>query len=420
MTAHQPTAEGAVLAAIDVAKHRNEVLIEEPGRMRRRRLTVLNTRDEHDRLIAVLTRFEQPVVVGFEATGNYHRPLAHRLLEAGLQLRLISSLALARTREALTNGWDKNDPKDAQVILHMLRIGAVQRYHDPLVHGLVDIQELSKTHEIVARAKTELWHRVLTHYLPLYFPEAERFRGNSRSDWFLALLEAFPVPAAITALDKDAFIAAAWSVVGRKVSKQRLLADIYETARTSIGLPVPTGSTAVAMFRMTLAEGRSLIAQRDEIERCAESLLAENADYRRLRTVPGVGPINALTILAEAGDLRRFAHHRQFLKFCGLDLATHQSGTFRGQTRLSKFGNARLRRTFWIAGQIAIRQRDNSFRDKFERYIARDRASADLRRKALTAIAAKVARTAHAIVKAGVDYRPFVERAVPGGRTSLC
>jgi hypothetical protein len=114
-----------------------------------------------------------------------------RWLEAGFELRLISSLALARTREALTNGWDKNDPKDAQVILHMLRIGAVQHYHDPVRHGLIDIRELSDTHEMVSRAKTALWHRLLTHYLPLYFPEAERFRGNARSDWFLALLDAF-------------------------------------------------------------------------------------------------------------------------------------------------------------------------------------------------------------------------------------
>ncbi|RWN96159.1 MAG: IS110 family transposase [Mesorhizobium sp.] len=37
---------------------------------------------------------------------------------------------------------------------------------------------------------------------------------------------------------------------------------------------------------------------------------------------PGIGPVNALTIIAEAGDLRRFHHHRQFLKFCGLDLST--------------------------------------------------------------------------------------------------
>ena len=80
-----------------------------------------------------------------------------------------------------------------------------------------------------------------------------------------------------------------------------------------------------------------------------------------------------MTILAEAGDLRRFQHHRQFLKFCGLDLATMQSGTFRGQSKISKYGNARLRRTLWMAGQTAVLKRINSFRDKFERYIANDR-----------------------------------------------
>ena len=122
-------------------------------------------------------------------------------------------------------------------------------------------------------------------------------------------------------------------------------------------------------------------------------------------------------ILAEAGDLRRFGHHRQFLKFCGLDLATHRSGKYRGQTRLSKFGNARLRRAMWMAAQIAIRQKANSFRDKFERYVAKDRRSADLRRKALSAVAAKMARVVHAVVKSGRDYRPFIEAAVPSGRT---
>lgn len=89
--------------------------------------------------------------------------LAHKLLVAGFQLRLISSVALARTREALHNGWDKNDPKDAQVILHMLRIGATQVYVDPLEAGINDLQELSKTHEVISKAKTQTWHRILNH-----------------------------------------------------------------------------------------------------------------------------------------------------------------------------------------------------------------------------------------------------------------
>jgi transposase len=418
MTTHQLTPTAGVLVAIDVAKIRNEVLIEVPGQ-RRRRLTVLNTRPEHDRLVALLSGLWQPVTCAFEATGNYHRPIAWRLLQAGFDVRLISSLALARTREALHNSWDKNDPKDAQVMLHMLRIGVVQRYHDPLAAGIHDVQELSKTHEAVSKAKTEVLHRILTHYLPLYFPEIDRFRHNSRSDWFFAFLDRFPTPASVTAMSKEAFIAAAWDVVGRKVAKERLLGDIYETARGSIGLPVPPDAPAVSMFRLVIAEARSLIRQRDEIEHMADALLTGSEDYRRLRQIPGVGPITALTILAEAGDLRRFGHHRQFLKFCGLDLSTQQSGTFRGQTKLSKYGNARLRRALWMAGQVAIRQRENSFRDKFERYIARNRHDADLRRKALTAITAKMARVVHAVVKTGGDYRPFVEGPVPGGRTPL-
>ncbi len=70
-----------------------------------------------------------------------------------------------------------------------------------------------------------------------------------------------------------------------------------------------------------------------------------------------------------------------------------------------------------MAAQIAVRQRENSFRDKFERSIAKERHSADLRRKAFVAVTAKMARVVHAVIKGGTDYRPFFEGAVPSGRT---
>ncbi|WP_289009120.1 IS110 family transposase [uncultured Marinobacter sp.] len=398
-----------LLVAIDISKHRHEVLIGVPGKKRRRRMTITNTLDDFQRLVAALSGYGLPVRIGFEATGNYHRALAHYLGQAGFELKLVSSVGLARTREALHNSWDKNDPKDAQIILHMLEIGAVQFFHDPLATGTADIQELSKTHEIVSRSKTELWHRILTHYLPLYFPEAERFHRSSRTDWFLAFLDKYPSPHMISAMSRQAFIADAWQVVGRKVAKERLLSDIYTTAAGSVGLPVGPDSDAVRMFRLVLAEGRSLIRQRNEIEARSVELLSGLPDYQLLTTIPGIGPINAMTILAEAGDLRRFRHHRQFLKFCGMDLATVQSGMVRGQSKISKYGNARLRRTLWMAGQTAALKKTNSFRDKFERYISKDRHNAHLRRKAYTAIAAKMARTVHAVVKHGEPYRPFFE-----------
>jgi hypothetical protein len=140
MTVQQGTPESAVLVAIDVSKLRHDVLIAAPGWRSNKRLIVPNRADEFRHFAEYLHSLDRPVHIAFEATGDYHRGLAHFLLGQGFQLHLVSSLALARTREALHNSWDKNDPKDAQVILHMLRSGLVQHYHDPLAQGLNDYQ----------------------------------------------------------------------------------------------------------------------------------------------------------------------------------------------------------------------------------------------------------------------------------------
>ena len=102
---------------------------------KRRVLRVANTKTEIDRFVATLRALKHPCEVAFEPTGDYHRPLVYVLGQAGFRLCMVSSIAVARTREALYNSWDKNDPKDAQVILHLLKNGTTQRYLDPLVTG---------------------------------------------------------------------------------------------------------------------------------------------------------------------------------------------------------------------------------------------------------------------------------------------
>ncbi|HBK78273.1 MAG TPA: IS110 family transposase [Nitrospinae bacterium] len=411
MTHVKSTIEESVLVAIDIAKARNHVLIDPPGGSPRKRFKMANAARDFRDFAVYLKGFALPVRVGFEATGNYHRPLAHFLLTQGFEVRLISSVALARTREAMHNSWDKNDPKDAQVILHLLKVGLTQIYHDPLFRGINDAQELSKTYHQVSLEKTRVQHRLLTHYLPFYFPEAQTYHHSARSEWLFRLLLAFPIPTSIPRLGEEAFIAQAGDVVGRKVNKARILADFYRTALESIGLPVAEDSQAVAMFRLVLGEYLTLCQLRGQIEQTACDFFKEDADYFRLTQVPGI----ALTILAEAGDLRRFSHHRQFLKFCGLDLSTRQSGRFRGATKLSKYGNARLRSAFWMAASAAVRLRENSFRAKFDRYIRHNPQDPDLKRKAYCAVAAKVARVVHGLIKNGTDYRPYHEEAIPSG-----
>jgi len=416
MTPHVSTTPTVAWVAIDVAKAQHQVLVE----VREGQRTVLrfaNTKPEIDRFVAYLRQLGRPCEIAFEPTGDYHRPITYWLGDAGFRLHQVSSLAVARTREALYNSWDKNDPKDAQVILYLLKTGATQRFVEPMAHGYLDLQEMANTYQQVSLRKVRVYHSIVTHHLPLFFPEAERYLHASRAEWFPAVLRLTPCPAAVRQYTKAAFIAAALQIVGgHKADKRRWLADFYDTAQTSAGLPVAEDSEAMRLFRIVLEEYQQLCRLRKRLEIDAIARLREHPDFVRLQTLPGVGPILAMLILAEARDLRRFGHVRQFLKYCGFDLCTEQSGQFRGTTHLSKRGNARLRYAFWIAGTVAIRMRENSFRRKFEEYIRPDPNNPDRRRKAYTAVAAKVARVAYAMITSGTDYRRFPEATRPSGR----
>ena len=132
-----------VLVAVDIAKQRNAVLIQLPDESRKK-FVVANKLSDFQEFTAYLKSMRFPCVIGLEATGNYHRPLAYYLQQEGFELKLISSVAAARTREAMYNSCDKNDPKDAQVILHMLKTGLTQTYYDPLIQRINDVHERTR------------------------------------------------------------------------------------------------------------------------------------------------------------------------------------------------------------------------------------------------------------------------------------
>jgi len=301
------TTSPTMWVAIDIAKAYNQVLSEFPDG-RRRHFRMANTLGDFAKLAGLLVSSGHPCRIAFEATGDYHRPLAHFLRAQGFELCLVSSIAVARTRDALYNSWDKNDPKDAQVILHLLKAGTTQIYFDPLENHYNDLQELANTYQQISLWKVRLYHSIVTHYLPLYFQEAERYLHTTRAEWWTQLLLLVPCPGAPLTYSREALLQAARRLPGQKIDKTRWLTDFYEAARSSIGLPVPEDSEAIRMFRVVLNEYSHLCRLRRELEEQVVARLSDHADFQRLQTIPGIGPILALFILAEAGDLRRFSH----------------------------------------------------------------------------------------------------------------
>lgn len=414
MTDPISTTSDFVFVAIDVAKMKHDVLVKKPdGKCKT--LKISNNHSGFEELSTYLRSFNLPCRIAFEPTADYHRLIAWRLLSEGHELFLASSIACARTREAIFNSRDKNDIKDARVILYLLEAGVVQHYHDPIANNINDLQELSNTYATIAFRRTQLLHSIKNHYITLYFPEIEKFMNSTRSVWFTRTFTRFPTPGSISKLSEREFYEIAYPIVGKKKNKKQWVLELYRTASTSIGLPVDEHSVAANMFSLMLNEYERLTDIRQQIQDRADEILSPNKDYQVLCSLPGVGPVIALTILAEARNIRRFSHHRQFLKFCGFDLATQQSGKYQSTSTLSKRGNARLRMAFWQAGRIAVQQTENSFRAKYARYIKLNTDTADTRRKARVAVAAKLARVAYSLVKSGKPYNQYFELALPGG-----
>jgi transposase len=85
-----------------------------------------------------------------------------------------------------------------------------------------------------------------------------------------------------------------------------------------------------------------------------DPLLAER--LKRLRTVPGVGPITALTWALEIGDVTRFASIKEAISYCGLCSAEKSSADKMMRTPISKQRNKHIQQALVEAAKLAPRQ----------------------------------------------------------------
>ena len=99
--------------------------------------------------------------------------------------------------------------------------------------------------------------------------------------------------------------------------------------------------------RINFLEGQieTLGATIDEhIQKCSKLRKQRNL----LVTIPGIGESTANALLAEIPDINRFEGIRQLVAFAGLAPSERSSGTFRGQTRMSKVGSTRIRKLLYF------------------------------------------------------------------------
>ena len=126
----------------------------------------------------------------------------------------------------------------------------------------------------------------------------------------------------------------------------------------------------VVMSALHQIERVELVSRQiQELEQRIIDLTRNEADYKRLLKISGIGRILALTILYEVGEITRFQSARQFSSYCRLVPGVAQSGAVSRRGRASKQGNAYLKSAF---NQAAVRSYP-SIRRCYERHLQRHR-----------------------------------------------
>ncbi len=119
------------------------------------------------------------------------------------------------------------------------------------------------------------------------------------------------------------------------------------------GTTDPAISVMVEMFNPI---HKALCAATDAMDEELKIITRKSDLARRLMTVPGVGPVVALSFIATLDDAARFKKSKDVGAFLGLTPRRHQSGDMDWSGRISKCGDRDLRRLLYSAATTLITQ----------------------------------------------------------------
>jgi len=376
---------------IDISKDSFDItLLESSGEIKLQKKLLMD-RDGFDTLLEYLSSCSKDkLLVSMEATGIYHLPLLSFLLENSFKSVVINPILIKSFIGSTTLRKTKNDKKDATSIalfslkshqsLHLASTDTVQSIR-PLIR---ERESLSKE---VARLKTEIKANLVQ-----LFPELLN-NSNIFTKSILNLLLQAPSRRAIRNLKKQKIQKLLDSTSGNKV---RINAEeILWLAKNSIAI------SDKYLEKVLTSKIRRLISIQNELSILNEELQNSledtdmNDDIELLQSIPGVGSITSKNFMVEVSSVDKFNSVKQLCAFIGIGPSVRQSGTsVNYQGKISKRGNAKLRRTIWQMAIGAIRTCQ-----KFNDYYSKKREEGKKFKQAVITVANKLLRTIFVLLK---------------------
>ena len=126
--------------------------------------------------------------------------------------------------------------------------------------------------------------------------------------------------------------------------------------------------------------------------------IKEDALFQALKKIPGIGPILAMTILLETGDIKRFDSAGNYSSYCRCVESKRESNAKKKGENNRKNGNAYLGWAFIEAANFSIRSYE-PIKKYYQRKVAKTK-----RVVALKTIANKLAKACYFILRDNVEF----------------
>lgn len=135
---------------------------------------------------------------------------------------------------------------------------------------------------------------------------------------------------------------------------------------------------------------RFLNSQEREIKEDINDIVKGDENLKKelelICTLPGVGELTAVIVLAETNGFELIRNKRQLASYAGLDVKEKQSGTsIKGKPRISKKGNRSLRKAMHFPALVAVKH-DENFRELYAKLVSKH----GIKMKALVAVQRKL------------------------------
>jgi transposase len=345
-----------LIVGIDVAKDKHNAFFgTATGKALFKRLVFENTIEGFNRLLIQADAIKvqhalTKTVFGLEPTANYHKPLGEFLIKSDHMVVLVSGVAVKRNRELLDGRWDKHDTKDSANVSDLISQGKCLFYEHPSM-VLRELRSLLSLKRRLKKQEHGLKVRIRNNLLATYFPELDRYFGQSESD-SLEIVKWCLEPSVIAGLEYEQFLQLV-APQKRGILQQNRLKAIWKKAADSIGCDA---GESLEFEAKVMVEGLKHVRETiSEVSDKIEDICCEFPEYSYLLTIPGFGPDVSSKVLGAIGSPFRFKTGKQVLKMAGLDLSAERSGK-RSDTAtpvISKKGKADLRYALYQAALIA-------------------------------------------------------------------